>query len=328
VRYAADRLGPSQGRFGMVVDVKTTGLRQRLAIFACITAGWLSQGFALGETQVGIIQYNVKHGQGGWTTDSNVIVKQAGIIVDKVKSASVDFVALEQAGKWQGSVGLLISDQFSQEGLPGWKTIINSCNKDVTQLAYSPNWNLVHDSRNTNPLIDGLSPQRGWVPEGCEAGGNGRPYNIAYFYNKLSQIKLLFVVTHMPHCPEIATCISHWDVSQFQEDIKLVLGDTTDMQQIHLIVAGDLNELGGEGDPRVFLPILSRFGALEISPNLLTCCNDSNWIYSFDRIVTNSSQKPDAVIVDEMPYPLNPTFSGQNEEHKAIYGVVTFPLAP
>jgi hypothetical protein len=87
--------------------------------------------------------------------------------------------------------------------------------------------------------------------------------------------------------------------------------------------SGDMNELGGSGDTKLFKPIFSDFGDLNISDELFTCCDDSHWTDPFDRIVTHVSDMPKATIIDAK-YPLIPPVS---EEHKAIYGVVTFSAA-
>jgi hypothetical protein len=157
---------------------------------------------SLSKTLVHIIQYNVKSGQGGWTVDHDIIGKQISIITDKLKTDTVDFITLEQSGDSDNS-RVLISDAIGTAGFSGWKTIVSKCHKDVTQLAYSPDWELIGSSR-SNPLVDGLSPQRGW--KGCDFDNNSdshldpRPYNIALFQRIIDQTKLLIIITHMPHC--------------------------------------------------------------------------------------------------------------------------------
>jgi hypothetical protein len=275
------------------------------------------------KAQIGIIQYNVKGGQGGWTTAHGVIDAQVRLIVDQVNASSVDFIALEQASERAGSPDPLISVSLAKNGLPGWNTIVTACNLDATQLAFSSNWELVNDPVAQNPLLNAASPQRGWIVGGCERG-DGRPYNLAYFRNKKTMFKVLVVVAHFPHCTESsANCASYWNLAKFHEDIKTVIGASS-VDGINLIAAGDFNELGDRGDPSIFEHFLPGFGKLNMSPELRTCCSDSSWVYRFDRIVTNSSNTPTSAILKDGSYPLNPTYSGPSGEHKAIYGEVNF----
>jgi hypothetical protein len=82
-----------------------------LAFFGCIF--WTCCSFAADtpdDTQIGVIQYNVKGGQGGWTTSSGILSAQIGIIEHQINSAAVDFIALEQATEMAGLPSPLISD--------------------------------------------------------------------------------------------------------------------------------------------------------------------------------------------------------------------------
>jgi hypothetical protein len=275
-------------------------------------------------TEIGIIQYNVKAGQGGWTTVNDVVGQQIRLIAREAKKNIADFIAVEQADLEAGMPGPIISDGLEKEGLTGWRTVVSACNKDATQLAFSSSWELVELSAATNPLLNGTSKQRGWIDGGCEANGDGRPYNIAYFRNKTTAFKVLFVIVHMPHCHEHepARCLDRWSLAAFQEDMRSIVG-TDDARGMNLIVVGDMNELGHHGDPLVFERLFSNFGKLKLSPALLSCCYDSNWTFSFDRILTNSSTAPVATILMDGGYPLNAQFP-KNEEHKAIFGTVRF----
>jgi len=275
---------------------------------------------------IGVIQYNVKSGQRGWTTQNDVLDKQTHLVTDEVKSAPVDFIALEQAPEKPGVARSNISVALAKDGVAGWKTIISRCELDVTQLAYSPDWQLVVAANTGNPLVDGLNPQYGWIPRGC-GSHHARPFNIAYFHNAKSGADVLFVINHLPHCGNTATCTKPWDVGKFKQDVKSVVGAGADLTKIRLIAAGDMNELGGSDDAKAFDPLFSAFGALQISTNLLTCCADSSFQYSFDRLVANSADRPKAIILDGVAYPINPDLKN-NEEHKAIYGVVSFPASP
>jgi hypothetical protein len=163
-------------------------MRPVVSVLLALSA-WFFSDVARSQTSIGVVQYNVKHGQGGWTDEFDVMRKQIDIIATAVKENAVDFVSLEQAGSIDNQ-GQIISESLRHAGLPGWSTITSACNRDVMQLAYSSNWQLVVDDKSKNPLLDGLSHQRGWIKQGCDKGGNGRPYNVAYFLNKQNRLRL------------------------------------------------------------------------------------------------------------------------------------------
>ena len=84
----------------------------------------------------------------------------------------------------------------------------------------------------------------------------GRPYNIAYFENVASKETVLFVIVHMPHqYPDNCTgpkCYAgkyYWDIPQFKRDVQTVVGANVDLTKVHLIAAGDMNDLGNDADP-------------------------------------------------------------------------------
>jgi hypothetical protein len=222
-------------------------------------------------TQIGIIQYNVKGGQGGWTTVNGVLDKQVQLIANQIKTNGVDFITLEQASEKPGSPDpFSISHRLDKQGLTGWNTIVSVCNKDVTQLSFSSDWRLVEVPKKGNPLLNAAFPQRGWKAGGCEPGSDGRPYNIVYLQNK-AMLKVLLVIVHMPHCHEnAAICTSHWNLDRFHEDITMVVG-TSNTSSINLIVAGDMNELGDRGDPNIFDLIFPNFNKLHLSNPLHSC---------------------------------------------------------
>ena len=228
-----------------------------------------------------------------------------------------------------------ISKLLNDEGLLNWTMIPSSCDVDVTQLAYSPDWELVAGPN--NPLAksaDPGDPQYGWVGNGCRKGGDQRAYNIAYFNNRKTSVKVLFVITHMPHCHShnYPKCIKDWDTASLKKNIRLVLGKSVDPKQVHFIMAGDMNEMGGSDLGATFNPVFSDFGALQISTDLATCCADglTPYTYRYDRLLANSPTRPKTEILTSVggarpiTYPLDPKFSGTNEEHKAIFGVVEF----
>jgi hypothetical protein len=292
----------------------------------CLPQSIDSLGIVFSDTrikkQVTILQYNVKGGQGGWTTTHDIINKQVDIIAHPIGNSSVDFIALEQADEKAGLPGPIISEELARRGLKGWKTIVSVCNMDATQLAYSSNWTVIGSS-NENPLLNGSSPQRGWIPGGCEHG-NGRPYNIAYFKNEVTGLNLLVVIMHLPHCHERnLACVASWELQTFKMDIEKVIGATGD-KSINLAAAGDMNELGDLGDPLLFSSFFPKFGYLKISPALNTCCADSHWKYRYDRVLSNTSGALEAAIVKDDDYPLNSGYLGRNEEHKAILASVVF----
>ncbi len=295
---------------------------------------------------VGVIQYNVKNHQGAWISDapSSILKLQVQLIAYQIRSRvgqnpPVDFIALEQSElKGKNGDGDVVDGDISillkNEGLPNWTMIQSQCQFDVTQLAYSADWELVTGSNLQNPLVnstDRAAPQNGWVSGGCRK--EGRPYNIAYFNNKKTSVKVLFVITHMPHCHshDYKACIKSWNVAQFKTDIRRVVGKTADLRRMNLIMAGDMNELGASDKGSTFDPIFSDFGPLQISTNLQTCCADSGFSNRFDRLLANSPARPASEILTritdskEITYPLDPGFSQRpNEEHKAIFGVVEF----
>lgn len=83
-----------------------------------------------------------------------------------------------------------------------------------------------------------------------------------------------------------------------------------------------MNELG-EQDPKIFERVFPGFGKLQISPNLVTCCQSDGWTNRFDHILSNAKEPPHAEIIGT-GYPLNPSYGVGNEEHKAIFGRLSF----
>jgi hypothetical protein len=308
-----------------------------------------------GQFSVGVIEYNAKASQGGWTTDyGNVLAKQIKLIVDKIRDKSnpspVQFIALDQAGidsrKCTAKNDFLISCALEHNQLPGWTTIISDCEPEQIELAYSADWKLVVAANTTNPLVDGYNKEDPaqyrnvcWAEK--TPGDRGRPYNIAYFENVASKETVLFVIVHMPHqypdCPG-ANCAYgkyDWDIPQFKRDVQTVVGASVDLTKVHLIAAGDMNDLGNDAVPAKFASIFGDFGAVTISaqaivPPYTTCCaNDGYTAGYYDRIVTNSTVTPKYSVIDPNIYPLNKNKTVRhgrvNEEHKATYGEVIFP---
>jgi hypothetical protein len=189
------------------------GSFERILLTLLLSSFFVNFTRASNDTPVGVIQYNVKGRQGGWIEEGGVMDVQVHLIAEKIKASAVDFVALEQASEMAGSSRTLISAKLAENGLEGWNTVVSSCNKDATQLAFSTKWELVPGTSSSNPLQNGTTPQRGWVIGGCEPGGDGRPYNIAYFRNKETDLKLLVVVVHLPHCRPVnpEACIATWN---------------------------------------------------------------------------------------------------------------------
>jgi hypothetical protein len=283
---------------------------------------------AVGQTSVGVIQYNVKGGQGGWTEATQTRAKQVQLIVNEVKALrdhanSVDFISLEQADP------PLVAEDLKEAGLEGWTTIASQCSFDRLQLSYSPDWELIVNKGLQNPLAEGYAADACWQW--------GRPYNVAYFHNSKSNTDVLYVIVHMPHCKDIRSdnpkCFDDWRVADFGNDVRKVLGtDVADLTGLNLIVSGDMNELGQYGTEADFTKVFQQFGTLTKSPNVQSCCEDHAFSFSYDHIMANKGTIAEPVIINNSAYPIDPDFNKQhpdgkvhNEEHKAIYGVVTLP---
>jgi len=316
-------------------------------------------GAIAGQFSVGVIEYNAKASQGGWTNNygkpSPPLPLQIDLIANKIKDTSnpspVQFIALVQAGD-DGSRACpndyLISCALAGKGLTGWNTIIGMCKYDQTQLAYSADWELVKSKQ--NPLIDSYDRPVCWAANSPVVSDQDRPYNIAYFQNRTSKELLLFVIVHMPHghpdncqgypCP-YGNGKLMWDIPQFKRDVRSVVGSAVDLKKVHLLVTGDMNDLGNDADPKDFAPIFDDFGDVKISkqaktpPDATCCANPPGYQYFFDRIVTNGAVEPsyEVVYLKGHDYPLDklkkmPAKPGKkpklNEEHKATYGVATF----
>ena len=110
-----------------------------------------------------------------------------------------------------------------------------------------------------------------------------------------------------------------------------MVGKTADLKRMNLIMAGDMNELGGSDKGQNFRSDFFGLRPASDKHHLATCCADSNFSNRFDRLLANSPARPTANILTritdtrEITYPLDPNFSARpNEEHKAIFGVVEF----
>lgn len=334
----------------------TTPLKISSAAIALLALASAGPGAMATQFSVGVIEYNAKASQGGWTTDyGNILAKQIKLIVDKINDKSnpspVQFIALDQAfidsRTCTANNDFLVSCALEHNKLPGWTTIISDCEPEQIELAYSKDWKLVSAPNTTNPLVDGYhkdDPAKYrnvcWAEK--TPGDRGRPYNIAYFENVASKETVLFVIVHMPHqYPDNCTgpkCYAgkyYWDIPQFKRDVQTVVGANVDLTKVHLIAAGDMNDLGNDADPAKFVSIFGDFGAVTISaqsivPPFNTCCaNDGYTAGLYDRIVTNSTVTPKYSVIDPNIYPLNPNkivkHNKVNKEHKATYGEVIFP---
>ena len=326
-----------------------------LALLALSSAGPGSGAMAGSQFSVGVIEYNAKESQGGWTTKfGDVLGKQIKLIVDKIRDKSnpspVQFIALDQAKAESRTCvandDTLVSCALEHNQLPGWTTIVSDCEPEQIELAYSKDWKLVDAPNTTNPLVDGYhNDDPAKFRSVCWAektkGDRGRPYNIAYFENVASKETVLFVIVHMPHqYPDNCTgpkCYAgkyFWDIPQFKADVQTVVGANVDLTKVHLIAAGDMNDLGNDADPAKFVSILGDFGAVTISaqtivPPYTTCCESDGYTAGlYDRIVTNSTVAPKYSVIDPNIYPLNKTkilpHNRINKEHKATYGEVIF----
>lgn len=273
--------------------------------------------------EIGVIQYNAKAHNGGWSDKKpwDALGKQLDLIATTIHAEEVDFVTLDQAG-WP-----MLAAELASRGLPNWTTVVSKCTDEPTQLSFSPNWTLIQAGGATNPIVDGPTPEKCW--------DKGRPYNIAYLHDAKKNIDVLFVLVHFPHCPDLPDptsgdlgCLKRWNIKGVLKDAAAVVGPSVDLKNVHFIASGDMNELGGTGDAKDFAPIFGLFGALEISPLLNSCCYNSSWIYQYDHVVANGAGGITAAILPA-PYPLgDPNYHGShdaiNEEHKAIYAKVKF----
>ncbi len=307
-----------------------------LILASLLFLGQFSPAWAGGTVEVGVLQYNVKENNGGWVNGNgfDALDKQMDLIVKTMKAKQVDFITLEQAPSPR------LTDELDKRGIKGWTTYTSKCSHERTQLNFSPDWEEVKANGTTNPIVDGDQPEECW--------DIGRPYNIAFLHNKKTNIDVLVVLAHFPHCwglddtpppPHIGQYFEDcrnknkdWQIPKFQSDVQAVVGATVGahLDKVHLIVAGDMNELGGAGDAGLFAPLFGAFGDLKVSTPLVSCCfaqGDGDWVHKFDHIVANSGDGNAAII--PAPYPLgDPNFVNKqgkgNEEHKAIYSVVKF----
>lgn len=307
------------------------------ALFPC---GFAAVAMADSQISIGVIQYNAKGGMGGWKTGGEALEAQKSLLMDKINDpknpSPVQFITLVQAS------APVVSETLK---LQGWNTVKGGCKGpggkyfEGTQIAYSGDWELVDDSNITNPLADDFKSSYCWSP--------GRPYNIAYFSNKKNGLKLLYLVVHFPHCggydgdlAALRKCLADWPgLKALDENVMRVTGVALDkLSAVNVVISGDTNELGdaGAGSAAPFPAkadgyelIFSHFGKLVVSTlDRPSCCDNNGWSSYFDRIVTNNvADKPYAAIIEPASghYPLFAQ-GGPDEEHKAIYGVITFPL--
>ena len=287
------------------------------------------------RSPTGIIQYNVKGGQGGWTAESQTRVKQVALIINEIKQLKgaakpIDFITLEQADQ------PLLADDLVKAGMRGWTTIVSQCGQntskappDKIQLSYSDDWVLIKGPALQNPLANSYALDVCWMP--------GRPYNIAYFKNKRNHLEVIIVVVHLPHCRnrDFAACETGWHSAEFIENLrKVVPGYLTEARQPTLIVSGDLNELGEDGGLMDLAHLFGQSGpAFFKSTNVKTCCEDNGFVGAYDHIVTNGGSISETEIIEDGAYPFNPDFNKHhpnervhNEEHKAMYSVVMLPM--
>ena len=311
---------------------------------------------------IGIIQYNAKNGQQGWVQPGSLDIQMkllAGKIKDPANPAPVQFITLVQAP------APLISDVLASDyKISDWRTIIGDCKgrdrkgniyTEGVQIAYfSRDWELVPNMKR-NPLANTINSDHCF--------DSGRPYNLAYFQQKnRTDFKVLVVIIHPSHCydfyasgnpDDLRACIQNKGYlrkfGKFTSEVLAATGSSAaDLKNLNVVVVGDTNELGSRGltppgnscPPYVGTPggyelIFPDFGPLKVSriegmacsstkteTNGTCCSNDPKWYYFFDRIVVNHwAAEPVASIIDTNAYPL---FNG-SEEHKAIYGVVSFP---
>lgn len=311
---------------------------------------------------IGIIQYNAKNGQSGWVQPGSLDAQMkllAGKLKDPANPVPVQFITLVQAP------APLISDVLASDyKIADWQTVAGGCKgrdrngkicTEGVQIAYfSKDWELVPGMKK-NPLANTFGSDHCF--------DSGRPYNLAYFQQKnRTDFKVLIVLIHPPHCydfyysgnpDDLRACIKNKGYLRKFGNFASEASDATgasagELKNLNVVVVGDTNELGSRGltppgkkscPPYVGTPggyelIFPDFGPLKVSriegktcssaknETNGTCCSNSHWQYFFDRVVVNHwVAEPVASIIDTNAYPL---FNG-SEEHKAIYGVVSFP---
>jgi hypothetical protein len=306
---------------------------------------------------------NGNNGQGGWDPSGSLDIQMkmlVGKIKDPANPAPVQFITLVQAPAPLISKVLA----GSPYNITDWQTIIGGCQgrdrngnlyTEGVQIAYfSKDWELVPNMKQ-NPLANTIKSDHCF--------DSGRPYNLAYFQQKnATGFKVLFVLIHPPHCydfyasgnpDDLRACIKTKGYlrkfGNFTSEVLAATGSSAaDLKNLNVVVVGDTNELGSRGltppgkscPPYVGTPggyelIFPDFGPIKVSQiegktcssannetNGTCCSNSSHWQYFFDRIVVNHwVDDPVASIIDTNAYPF---FNG-SEEHKAIYGVVSFP---
>lgn len=86
-------------------------------------------------------------------------------------------------------------------------------------------------------------------------------------------------------------------------------------------MAGDMNEVGqaptwGSSTPgHYFIDLLNPTKQGALSQDVGTCCNNSNWIYKFDKVYATNSTIQNTDVTDKRDY-------GIYEQHYPIYVLV------
>ena len=137
------------------------------ALLALSSAGPASSAMA-GQFSVGVIEYNAKESQGGWTTGyGNVLAKQIKLIVERFATIPVQAPCSSSSRSIRpkpscrtciANDDTLVSCALEHNQLPGWTTIVSDCEPEQIELAYSKDWKLVAAPNTTNPRSTATTP--------------------------------------------------------------------------------------------------------------------------------------------------------------------------
>ena len=287
-------------------------------------------------SSIGAIQYNVKKYAKDDKRDTwgnETFRKEQVSSIEKVIQGSdpVDFIAFEMGDSPK------LSDELKKRGLHNWESLVNpSSNKQKerseNQITYNTDrWELIENGSNINGNNKIKGFRNGyWMGEFNNGEWdfssissnhdivhhNIRIYYLGYFLFKGDKkTKVLFVAIHFPHYQEFGP--DKWNWQQFHTFVRELVGNETNLGDVHMIFAGDMNMSKADFHDNVNIPhYLKDFGSFHLSNDLETCCNnkDHTFVNPFDHVATNKGEINKAFIL-----PKTGTFNAQGEEHKAIY---------
>lgn len=286
-------------------------------------------------SSIGAIQYNVKKYAQNDKRDTwgyETYRKQQVSSIEKVIQGSdpVDFIAFEMGDSPK------LSDELKKRGLLNWESLVNPSIKQKdpseNQITYNTDrWELIENgsSNNDGNQIKGF--RNGYWMGDFNNGEwnfssissdpktvhhNIRIYYLGYFLFKGDKkTKVLFVASHFPHYQDFGA--DKWNWKQFHTFVRELVGNETNLGDVHMIFAGDMNMSKADFHDKVNIPqYLKDFGSFHLSDDLETCCYDSNPKFKnhFDHVATNKGKINKAYILRETG-----TFNNKGEEHRAIY---------